>query len=107
MIPYPHPHNEHHHNEQIKEWWAYETTSYLEDRLINLITRVKWNRRVVKQMIKENKFNSNDREIHKNRMDSFINELNQIEKQLRAIGTRYNPKRLLIIKQSIKQIQQL
>ena len=32
---------------------------------------------------------------------------NHIEKQLRTIGMRYNPKRLLIIKQSIKQIQQL
>ena len=107
MIPYPHPHNEHHHNEQIKEWWAEETTSYLEDRLINLITKTKWNRSVVKQMIKENKFSLNDREVHKHRMDSFISELNQIEKQLRSIGMRYNPKRLLTIKQSIKQIQQL
>lgn len=107
MIPYPHPHNEQHHNEQIKEWWAYETTSYLEDRLINLVIRTKWNRRVVKQMIKNNEFSSNDREVHQHRMDSYINELDQIEKQLRTIGMRYNPKRLLIIKQSIKQIQQL
>lgn len=107
MIPYPHPHNEQHHNVQIKEWWADETTSYLEDRLINLVTRTKWNRTVVKHMIKENTFSSNDREVHQHRMDSYINELNQIEKQLRTIGMRYNPKRLLIIKQSIKQIQQL
>lgn len=107
MIPYPHPHNEQHHNEQIKEWWAYETTSYLEDRLINLVTRTKWNRRVVKQMIKENTFSSNDREVHQHRMNTYLSELDQIEKQLRTIGMRYNPKRLLIIKQSIKQIQQL
>jgi hypothetical protein len=107
MIPYPHPHNEEHHNRNINEWWAVETTNYLYDRLINLVLRIKWNRTVVKQMINENTFSSNKREIHQHRMESFISELNQIEKQLRTIGMRYNPKRLLIIKKSIKQIQQL
>ena len=81
--------------------------NYLYDRLINLVLRIKWNRTVVKQMINENTFSSNKREIHQHRMESFISELNQIEKQLRTIGMRYNPKRLLIIKKSIKQIQQL
>ena len=27
MIPYPHPHNEEHHNRNINEWWAVETTT--------------------------------------------------------------------------------
>ena len=31
MIPYPHPHNEQEHNDNINHWWAYETTKYLMD----------------------------------------------------------------------------
>jgi len=106
MIHYPHPHNEQHHNENINEWWAHETTNYLEDRLRNLIVKLKWNRGVVKSMVSRNEFNFNDKEIHQNRMDRYIAELNHIEKQMKMIGMRYNPKRFLIIKQSIIKIKQ-
>lgn len=84
------------------EWWHHNVSQLNEDRLRNLVIQVQWNKRVIKGF----KLTRNDLEIHRNRMDSYINELNQIEKQLRTIGMRYNPKRLLIIKQSILKLKQ-
>jgi len=56
MIPYPHPHNEQHHNDNINHWWAYETNRYLQDRLRNLVIRANWNKKVVSGF----KLSSND-----------------------------------------------
>ncbi len=103
MIHYPHPNNEHHHNENIKEWWAYETNNYLQDRLRNLIVKTKWQRRVTTGW----NLTNNDLEIHESRMEGYLVELNNISKHLKEINIQYNPGRIETIKQSIINTQQL
>lgn len=90
-----------------QEWWAHESTNLLEDRLHILVKKLQWNKKIVNQMIKDNKFSLNNKEIHKHRMDGYLFELDNIEMQYHQIRMRYNPKRIAIINQSIKQIQQL
>ena len=90
MIHYPHPHNEHYHNENIKHWWAYETNKYLQDRLRNLVIRANWNKRVVSGF----KLSNNDLEIHQHRFEGFIAQLENIGKQLKTIAVQYNEQRI-------------
>ena len=101
MIPYPHPYNEQEHNDNINHWWAYETTKYLTDRLRNLVIRSNWNKKVINGF----KLSSNDLEIHRNRFDNYILELENIGKQLKTIGLQYNKQRINKIKTILIKIK--
>jgi len=100
MIHYPHPHNEHHHNENIKEWWATETNRYLQDRLRNLVVRANWNKRIICKI----HLSPNDLEMHRYRFADYLNDLESIAKQLKSIGMQYNHQRMITIKQSLTKI---
>lgn len=101
MIHYPHPHNEHYYNENIHHWWAYTTNRYLQDRLRNLVIRVNWNKRIICRIHLSN----NDLEIHKHRFDTFISQLENIEKQLKTIAVQYNEQRMNKLKTIFTKIR--
>jgi len=101
MIPYPHPHNEQENNDNINHWWAYETTKYLNDRLRNLVIRSNWNKKVINGF----KLSSNDLEIHRNRFENYILELENIAKQLKTIGFQYSEQRINKIKTILIKIK--
>ena len=101
MIHYPHPHNEQHHNDNINHWWAYETNKYLQDRLRNLVIRANWNKRIICKI----HLSINDLEIHNHRFESYIEQLENIGKQLKTIGLQYNKQRINKIKTILIKIK--
>ena len=101
MIHYPHPHNEQHHNDNINHWWAYETNRYLQDRLRNLVKKAKWKKHINYRIHLSN----NDLEINKHRFDTFIKQLENIEKQLKTIAVQYNEQRMNKLKTIFTKIR--
>lgn len=83
------------------EWWHHNMSQLNNDRLRNLVMQIQWNKSVIKGF----KLTSNDLEIHRNRMDRFLIELENINKILKEVNYNYTPKRIEIIKQSILKLK--
>lgn len=92
-------------NEQSHEWFAHETSSYNYDRLLNLIKAIKYNYQLLENMKKTGHLNMNKLEIHKNRMDIYMQKVENIDCILKENNYNYNPKRIEIIKKTINKLK--
>ena len=60
-----------------------------------------WNKRIICRIHLSN----NDLEIHKHRFDTFIKQLENIEKQLKTIAVQYNEQRMNKLKTIFTKIR--
>jgi hypothetical protein len=91
------------YHEYLEEWERFDTHQHLSDKILDIVIQANWNKRILCN--KDFNPNASDLQIHRNRFNNFIVNLDLLAEKQKQINYNYTPIRINIIRESLTKLK--